>query len=178
MFDADYWLLRDVDPTVIATGGWEFSGVNDPMVHHPQCIPFKDCRDHGLVTQKYLNTGLFGCNFQHREHRWVFQEARRTWARKVKTHDHTDQYHLNRAILKSGLPIRLLPFSYNYFTFAVDLGGFPYIPRIIVGLHAAGSQRHRKLATLKRESKVFGYSTKPMLPLAMDHHHALNFEMR
>lgn len=176
-FDADWWLLRELDISTLC-GGYGWSGVQDPMVHHPHCIPFKDCRDHGLQTHKYINTGLFGCDTRLRDHRWVFQEARRTWKRGIKTHDHTDQYHLNRAILRSGLPQKMLPFGYNYFTFAVNLGGFPYIPRIIVGLHAAGSQKHRKMATLKREAAVFGYTAKPMLPGAVDHHHALNFEYR
>lgn len=177
-FDADYWLLRKVDMKgICSTGVW--LGVQDTTIHHPHCFPYKDCAENGLDKHRYINTGFFVCDLSKTEHRQVFVKARRTrkayLAGKQKSYDHTDQFHINKGM--EGIPLILLPLSYNFFTFA-SREGCCQIPREIIGLHGAGARTKEKYDVLMSESKVFGRETQPMWDDAVKHAYAMTYELR
>ena len=85
---------------------------------------------------------------------------------------------LNFALQQLGVPLKLLPFSFNFYKKAVEWGSFPYIPREIVGLHAAGVPLERKFQVLRAQTSVFGESCSEMSVEATSFHHALDFELR
>lgn len=178
-FDADWWMLRPQDLRAMV-GGPTFLGCHDPTVFHEHCFPFKDCRDHGLDWQRYVNTGFFMVDFRRAEHRAIFGYARRSWARRKKLalHDPTDQYHINLGLLKAGVPFMPLPRAFNFFLFAATEGCCE-IPREIIGLHGAGVETKHKLKEMKHQAHVFG--SRPVLPMrpgAIQFHYALTHQLR
>ncbi len=180
-FDCDYWMLQHWDlrgflgaPTIMA--------VHDSAVFQPSSFVCQDCLYHGLDWQRYINTGALIVDFQREEHREVWRLARKinwmTRAGKIQTADNTDQFAINMAIVQLGVPQTLLPIRYNFYSKSVEWGQFPFYPRDVVGLHAAGYVRDEKLSALKRESAFFERYNHPMLPGAVTFEHQRWFEFR
>ena len=70
--------------------------------------------------------------------------------------DVTDQFYLNKAAQDVGAPLHLVPLKFNYYHKAAQWAQIPFIPRDVVGLHAAGEKIEDKLHALKIQSGVFG----------------------
>ena len=83
--------------------------------------------------------------------------------------DWTDQYFLNWGVQRQKGLLKRLPFALNFYKPAVDWGSYPFIPREIIGLHAAGAPLRDKLQTLESQAAVFGGPTNSMLPEAVQH---------
>jgi hypothetical protein len=178
-FDADLFFIRGVDfHNMIPWSG--FYGVHDSAVFNPRAFPWLDCKENGLDTSRYLNTGLFTCDLRNPETRKVFQEARKSWKLwkrgKLKTADTTDQYHLNLAMLK--VPVTLLPTVFNFYQLACDWGQLPFIPREIIGLHGAGIPAKDKHWKLCEQMKVYGRPTCPMCDDAILNTHAKTYQLQ
>lgn len=173
-FDADWWLLRPVDFTNYFNTP-QFFAVNDPGIHHEHFIPYRDCQENGLNAQLYVNTGFFLCDLRDVTMRHVFQRARKSFG-NVRTYDHTDQFHINKALLELGVAQQMLPLSFNFFLFAAE-EGCCQIPRQIIGLHAAGLPAKEKLSELKLQAKVFGRKMQPMWRSAVDSAYSVNYEL-
>lgn len=181
-FDSDLWVLRDTDFARLP----DWSVVHDPCVFHPESFCYKDCQqpfdEGGLLRDRYFNTGLMKVDFRKRANREVFRRAAQI-AAKVKAgkawkpHDTTDQYYINRAVLELGIPVTLLPTSFNYYHKAVEWGVLSFPPREIRCLHAAGYPLKRKLAALKAQARVFGAALQPMQLMALQHKHTTAFEI-
>jgi hypothetical protein len=177
-FDADWMLLRKTDILGLSNAGL-WLGVGDPTIHHPDCFPHKDCRDNGLDQHRYINTGFFVCDLSRDDHRQVFIKARRSRKAylegKQASHDHTDQFHINKAL--DGVAMTLLPLSFNFFTFAAR-EGCCQIPREVIGLHGAGYQASEKWEELQAELKVFGKTFYPMHEGAIRKAYAMSHELQ
>lgn len=180
-FDADLWFLRDWDVAALM-GAPTVMGVHDSAVFNHNAFCHTDCMENGLEWARYINSGLMIFDFQRQEHRDVFIHARRVnrgvKSGRVKTADLTDQFAVNQGILRAGVAQTLLPIRFNTYTKAVQWGQFPFYPREIVGLHAAGYPREEKYDALKRESAVFSATTEIMLPGSMNFEFHRWFEIR
>lgn len=180
-FDCDYWMLQPWDlrpflgaPTIMA--------VHDSAVFQPSSFVHQDCLYHGLDWQRYINTGAMLVDFQRPDHRAVWQLARKLYwqnrAGKLQCADNTDQFFINAAIVQLGIAQTLLPVRYNFYSKSVEWGQFPFYPRDIVGLHAAGFTRDQKLSALKREAEFFERNNHPMLPGSVNFEFHRWFELR
>jgi hypothetical protein len=161
-FDVDYWLLRPMSPQQWCPMSWV--AVQDSAVYNPHAFPHTDCESHRLDKRRYFNSGMFTCNLVVPQHRQVFQEARRMRRRVVSGKDPapvdvTDQYYLNAAVQKLNPSVGLMPTKFNFYKKAADWGQLAYIPREIIGLHAAGEPLPTKLEALRQQSAVFGSNT-------------------
>ncbi len=173
-FDADWWITRKTNfDDLVPTAG--FYGVLDSAVFNPKAFPHTDCTHNGLDSTRYINTGFFCCDFRNVDVRKVFQRARRTWGR-AKTADVTDQFHINAAIIHVGVPTNLLPLSFNFYKKASDWGQVPFIPRDILGLHAAGVCAKDKFKKLSAQFEVFSEPVGPMHDDAIIHAYSRSFE--
>lgn len=163
-FDVDLWFIRDFDFSKLVTNG-KFNAVPDPMAMVPEMdsgpppFPFADSRREGWDHDSYINSGLFVCDLANPDIRLIFSDARQALedchAGKIETPvDWTDQYYFNHALQKRLHLLNPLDFKFNFFKFAVDWGGYPYIPRDVVGLHAAGVPLAHKLKALQIQSRV------------------------
>jgi len=181
-FDSDLWVIRETDFSKLP----DWAVVHDPCVFHPESFCFKDCQqpfeEGGLLRDRYFNTGLMKVDFRKPTNREVFKLAS-SIAAKVKAgkawkpHDTTDQYYINRAALELGIPVTLLPYSFNYYHKAVEWGVLSFTPREVRCLHAAGYPLKRKLAALRTQSRVFGAQLQAMQPMALQHKHTVTFEI-
>lgn len=178
-FDADLWIIRPWEVTF----GPDFGAVHDPMVFHgcETAFPARDCETLGLDKHRYVNSGLMVMDFSQRAHRQVFQHARRSWKRlqagRTKAIDTTDQAHINVGIQKVNPPQAMLPTVLNTYLRAVEWGVLPFIPRGIVGLHAAGIKRG-KLSHLTMAEKLFSGDCHPMQQEAVNFQHGKTFDWR
>jgi hypothetical protein len=173
-FDADLWMLRPYDFTLLAESD-RFCAVHCPGAWNPSTFPHADCQANGWDKSTYINSGLFACDLRRPEIREVFTAARRCLeACHAGTLPHpvdwTDQFFLNWALQRQPGLLHLLPFALNFYKLAVDWGSYPHIPREIIGLHAAGVASDKKLETLHTQASVFGETTCPMHPEAIAHH--------
>ena len=176
-FDADLWLLRQYDFTALAQSE-NFCAVACPGAWNPEAFPHTDSEREGWNKATYFNSGLFACDLAQPHIRQIFADARTrlTECRLGKVTepvDTTDQYFLNWAVQRQLKTLHLLPFELNFFKMAVDWGGYPHIPREIIGLHAAGVVVSSKLAKLQREAEVFGEQVGAMQPEAVQYHASL-----
>jgi hypothetical protein len=180
-FDCDYWMLQPWDlrgflgaPTVMA--------VHDSAVFQPASFVHQDCLFHGLDWQRYINTGAMCLDFSRKEHRDVMILSRQIYWRikagKIQTADNTDQFAINAAMIQLGTPQTLLPIKYNFYSKSVEWGQFPFYPRDIVGIHAAGYVRDEKLEALKREAAFFERNNHPMLPGSVNFEFHRWFDLR
>lgn len=162
-FDVDYWLLRPVDFSKWDACSW--MAVNDSATLNPWAFPHTDCEAFGMDKLRYFNSGMFMANFNLQDHRKVFQLARRLHSQvgsgKIKTpKDKTDQIYLNLAAQRLNISTSLLPAGFNFYLKSVVWGQLPFIPRNIIGLHAAGEPLKSKLSSLKAQAKVFGFTAR------------------
>ena len=132
---------------------------------------------------KYFNSGFFICNLALKEHRQVFQVARRLRAKVVrktmpKPVDWTDQIYFNLAAQQLNINLSLVPTKFNAYILAAAWGQLPFIPRDIVGIHAAGVPLKDKERALKLQSEVFGYDICRMHPEAQFWDQSRIFDMR
>ncbi len=148
-YDADLWFVAPVDFNKVKgfAGVWDFGAVAE------DCFPYKDCLVHNIPSSNYCNTGLLVCDFTKPLHRKVFQDAKELAMRSEKgeipgVSDHGEQSWLNIALFRLGMKWDFMPFSYNYFDFAVEHLKAPK-PEKIYGYHAAGIHLPHKLAHLK-----------------------------
>jgi len=180
-FDVDYWLLREVNFDEWCPNTW--LAVHDSAVFNPWAFPHTDCEAFGLQKLQYFNSGFFVCNLSLKEHRKVFQVAR-SIQRKIKSGalkkptDVTDQFALNKAVQDTRIAIHLVPLKFNFYLRASQWGQVPYIPRDIIGLHAAGFPLKEKQRALEIQSEVFGSELMRVCPEAYQFETTRIFDMR
>lgn len=177
-FDADYWLLDKApfadmqSESVIA--------VHDPATFNPHAFPHADCERFAMPKTEYFNSGLMLLDFSRESHVKLFQTARslkKNWRRelqKKKPEDTTDQFWLNLARLRCGIPFARLPSHYNFYLLSAYWGQQAWIPRHIVGLHGAGIPARAKLKQLQQQAAVFSH---PQYPVRLMHPEANAFEV-
>ncbi len=173
-FDADLWLLRPYDFTLLAESD-RFCAVHCPGAWNPSTFPHADCKANHWDHASYINSGLFACDLRRPEIQDIFASARACLeachqGKLPRPVDWTDQFFFNYALQQRPGLVRLLPFALNFYKLAVDWGSYPHIPREIIGLHAAGVPSDKKLETLRAQAEVFGQRTCPMHPEAVAHH--------
>lgn len=180
-FDVDWYALRAFDPKSWCDRSW--LAVNDSAVWNPHAFPNTDCGLFKMDKLKYFNSGFFICNLALKEHRQVFQVARRLRAKVVrktmpKPVDWTDQIYFNLAAQQLNINLSLVPTKFNAYILAAAWGQLPFIPRDIVGIHAAGVPLKDKERALKLQSEVFGYDICRMHPEAQFWDQSRIFDMR
>jgi len=180
-FDVDFWLLRKVD--FAKWDAFTIFAVHDSAVFNPHAFPHTDCQNLGLEKLRYFNSGFMVVNLALQSHRKVFAEARKLRKRVVSGKlanptDVTDQFYLNKAAQDVGAPLHLVPLKFNFYLPAAIWGQVPYIPRDVIGLHAAGYKREEKLDALHVQSQVFGRENLIMCPEAYHFETSRIFDMR
>lgn len=180
-FDVDYWLLRPMDVQKWCPNSW--MAVHDSATFNPHAFPHTDCEAFGMDKLRYFNSGMFTCNLALKEHRQVFQMARQLRSRVVRGSlkqptDVTDQVYLNLAAQKLNLNYSPLPTKFNFYLCAAQWGQLQFIPRDIVGLHAAGVPLKGKAEALKQQAAVFGYDLCGIQPEVQFWDQARIFELR
>lgn len=178
-FDIDLWLIRDFDFTSLANNG-RFNAVPDPGAWNPFAFPHTDSVNEGWDKSEYFNSGLFICDLADPKIKKVFEDARKTLeechnGKRRKPIDWTDQFFLNHSIQQQPGLLKRLPFQMNFYKKAVDWGSYPFIPRDIIGLHAAGEPKERKLEALHEQSKVLGSLNSEMISEAINHYYNQSF---
>lgn len=168
--DVDLWLVRAVDFSVYYEPG-RFGAVWDPSVNNTGTFCHKDVIREGWNPENYFNSGLFVCDMADPKIRQVFADAREhlraCHAGEVeKPADWTDQYFLNAAVRRQPGLFKRLPPALNFYKVCADWGSSAFIPRAIIGLHAAGIPLAKKLATLQAQEAVFGGPVRPLLGAA------------
>ena len=176
-FDADLWMLREFDVGALMPVNDEWIAVHDPAVWDAESWPARDCATHEMEPGDYVNTGLFACDLSKHFAREIFARARALASTETMI-DPTDQGLLNLARHRLQVPIRLLPAVFNFYPLAVAWGTFPFTPRGVIGLHAAGFPAADKLAALQHFALTLGGEHRPMTPAAMAVHHAATFDLR
>lgn len=180
-FDADWWALRQLD-----VAGWTGStwlAVHDAGVFHPGAFCKADSEALGLEKSLYFNSGFFAWDNANAQHRRAFRQAR-TLAFDIERgavaplHDFGEQSLLNAGVQQAGVPLSMLPFGYNCMLHFVRGGVFPYVPRVVHAVHAAGVPLRGKMPHLRSAAAILGYEPEPMQPEALAYHHALSFETR
>lgn len=166
-FDVDFWLIRPVKFEKWDVPHWY--AVHDSAVFNPHAFPSTDCGLYKLDKLRYFNSGFFICDLRNSMHRKVFQRARQIHTKVQrkkfpKPVDVTDQFYLNYAVQELGISLSLLPTKFNFYKWAVDAGQLQWIPRDIIGLHAAGEKIENKLIALQQQEAVFGKSVAPVFP--------------
>lgn len=178
--DADLWPLRKWNPDDLHSGA--FQGCWDHATLNCHAFPHTDCQKNGLHWDRYINTGLIMWDNRDASHRSVFQLARQSWkdqkAGKKTYVDWTDQAHINHGLIKSGVPVQLLPETYNCYLFGIAHGQRPYIPREIINLHGAGIPAKNKFSQMRHQAIALGYTVYPMHQDAVNWEHAKLFNMR
>ncbi len=179
-FDADWWLLRDLDLSGLGTG---WSAVHDAGVFHPAAFCKSDCERLDLDKGAYFNSGFFMWDNASKQCRKAFEIARAAEHAQFSgkadaVDDWGDQSLLNLGVQRAGVPLQLLPFGFNCMMHFVRGGVFPYTPRVVHAVHAAGVPLKQKMRHLKAMAQVFSYEPEPLQPEAAAFHHALTFETR
>lgn len=182
LFDADWWALRSFE-IGYSSESHVVMGVHDSGVFHPGAFCKPDCETLNLDKGIYLNTGLLLFNNASEQHRSIFRTARSIEhdifaGKHPKLHDFGEQSMLNAGIQRNGVPVSVLPFSFNTMLHFVRGGVFPYIPRTVHAVHAAGVPLKYKLRHLRAAEQLFCYDPEPMQAEALAFHHALQFEIR
>ena len=159
-FDVDWWPLRRVDFAKWDDRPWY--SLNDSAVHNPHAFPHTDCGSHNLDKRRYFNSGFFVCDLSNKNHHSVFVEARKlrkaALAKKLAMPvDTTDQFWLNMAVQKLNVMQEMLPLAFNYYHRAAQWSQIPFIPREIIGAHAAGEILSNKLPVLAALDRLFSY---------------------
>lgn len=179
-FDADWWLLRELDLSGLGTG---WCAVHDAGVFHPAAFCKSDCERLELDKGSYFNSGFFSWDNGNAQHRQVFEIARTAehaqfCGKADALDDWGDQSLLNLGVQRAGVPLALLPFGFNCMMHFVRGGVFPFVPRVVHAVHAAGVPLSHKMAHLKSMAQVFSYEPEPLQPEAVAFHHALSFDTR
>lgn len=175
-FDADWWLIR---PLELPWDGSGWMAAHDAGVFHPGAFCQGDSDKLGLDKSLYFNSGFFAWDNGNAQHRAVFVRARRAErAARRMIDDWGDQTLLNLGVQRAGVPLSLLPSSYNFCLHFVRGGCQPFIPRVVHAVHAAGFPLRHKMRHLKNAAQMLGYEPEPMRPEAMAFHHSLTFECR
>lgn len=180
-FDIDWWMLRNTAFDTWCPNTW--FAVHDSAVFNEHAFPNTDCRDFLMNSLQYFNSGFMVFNLALQQHRDVFKLARKL-LRQVnsgkmrKPTDVTDQFYLNMAAQQLRLPISLLPTKFNFYLKAADWGQIPFIPRDIVGCHAAGCKIEEKHRALKAQAEVFGRPIGNMIPSVFAYDQTRIFEFR
>lgn len=180
-FDVDWYALRAFDPKTWCDKTW--LAVGDSAVFNPHAFPNTDCGLFGLQKLQYFNSGFFICNLALKEHRQVFQRARQIRSRVVRKSMHkpvdvTDQFYLNKAVQDIGVAMNLVPLKFNFYLKASHWGQVPYIPRDIIGLHAAGYKVEEKQRALQVQAEVFTSELLRVCPEAYQFESTRIFDMR
>ena len=162
--DLDWWPIREV-PKVWESGQW--CAVRDHGYKHPASFASHDIEAHKLDRLSYFNSGFFCCDLANPQHAAVFKTARAIW-RDVKERkrppvgDFGDQFYLNAAVQELGVPAQMLPLGFNFVRGYVEHGMFPYVPRGLYAVHAAGVPVADKLAHLQMMQQAHGYEVAPI----------------
>lgn len=174
-FDADWWALRTLD-----FSGWQggsMLAVHDAGVFHPAAFCKPDCEALRLEKALYFNTGFFAWDNADARHRLAFTLARRFW-RTEQVQDFGEQSLLNAGVQRAGVPVSLLPFGWNCMLHFVRGGVYPYIPRVVHAVHAAGVPLRRKMTHLRAAAQILSYAPEPLQAEAVTFHHQLTFDTR
>lgn len=175
--DVDYYFLRPFNPLPWDSKCW--FAVHDSAAFNPYAFPHKDCVQQGMNKAQYFNSGMFVCDLRLKEHRNVFVEARRLKKlKRLNPVDVTDQFYLNKAVQGLRTNLSLLPTKFNFYLKAASWGQLPYIPRDIVGIHAAGEPLKYKASALRHQCKVFGQELLPMCREVVEWEFVRLFEFR
>lgn len=179
-FDVDFWFQKPINVEQWDAGTW--FAVHDSGVHNPGIFPRQDCDQYGMDRSRYWNSGFFVCNFGIQSHRQVFQRARillgQSKTGKIpKPHDVTDQSLLNLAAQQIPISFCPLPERFNFYLKSFEWGQTDFIPRHIIGLHAAGEPLKTKLKALKEQERVLCNCQTPMLPDAVAARYCKNYEL-
>lgn len=178
--DLDWWPLREIPAQVWQSGAW--TAVRDHGHKHPDSFASHDIEKHKLDALRYFNSGFFVCNLYNPQHAAVFKLARAI-RRDVKSRvrpivgDFGEQFYLNAAAHELGIPMNLLPMSFNWIQGFAEHGMVPYIPRVVYGVHAAGVPVERKLPHLLAMEQVFGHPAAPLCDGVAQEHIALSVEL-
>lgn len=180
-FDADWWPLRNLDFSGYSGGSW--LAVHDAGVFHPAAFCMPDSATMGIPREWYFNSGFFVFDNTDSRHRRAFQAARDIehsifTGERARLHDFGEQSLLNAGVQQAGVPVQLLPFSMNTMLHFVRGGVFPYIPRVVHAVHAAGVPLKQKMRHLRAAAELLSFEPEPMQPEALAFHHALSFETR
>lgn len=180
-FDVDWRPLRVFEPSSWCSNAW--FAVNDSACFNPHAFPHTDCELFGMNKIQYFNTGMFVCNLALKEHREVFQLARKLRSQVLKGTlqnpvDLTDQVYLNLSVQRLRTNLSLLPAKFNFYLLSAAWGQMQFIPRDIIGIHAAGVKLEGKAEALALQTKVFGYDICGVHPEAQFWEQARIFELR
>lgn len=180
-FDVDFWMLRECNFETWCPNTW--LAVNDSACFNPHAFPHTDCESFGMNKLQYFNSGFFLCNLALKEHRKVFQVARMLRSRVVRGSlkqptDVTDQFYLNKAAQDANVSMHLVPLKFNFYLRSSQWGQVPYIPRDIIGLHAAGFPLAEKKRALEVQAEVFTNEVMRVCPEAQQYEAVRLFEMR
>lgn len=161
-FDADLFPIRKLDLNPFK-GKLGVFGVNDPTCISDHSFVKHDSIAIGIYPYTYLNTGFLILNFADETVVKAFEIARANMINKndLGLQDKTEQSVLNLGFKET--TVNILPFKYNFFKKAVDWGCFPYIPRDIINVHAAGVNGLKdKMKALHEQCIVFGEPIKDL----------------
>lgn len=179
--DCDLWPIREWNPEEVHLGSC-FQACWDHAVLNPMAFPNTDCQNHGLVWDRYFNSGLMLWDNGNPDHREIFRLSRQSWRdQKNKKKDYTDvtdQAHVNFGLLQSNVPLQFLPEVMNCYLFGIFHGQRPYIPRDIINLHGAGIKPKKKFGELKAQARTLGQACYPMHQDAINLEYTKLFSMR
>jgi hypothetical protein len=162
--DLDWRPIRPL-PKVWESGAW--CAVRDHGYKHPHSFASHDIEAHGLDALSYFNSGFFCCDLANPAHSAVFSMARAIWRDVQEKHrprvgDFGDQFYLNAALQELRVAAQMLPVAFNWIRGYVEHGMFPYIPRTIYAVHAAGVPVVDKLDHLTMMQQAHGYNVAPI----------------
>lgn len=178
--DMDWWPLRPIPPQVWQSGAW--CAVRDHGYKHPHSFASHDIAKHKLDALLYFNSGFFVCNLANPQHVAVFGLARSLLAdvrakKRPRVGDFGDQFYLNAAVQEYAVPLNLLPVSFNWIRGFAEHGMFPYVPRVVYGVHAAGVPLAGKLDHLRTMEQAHGHECAPLCAGVAEEHIALSVEL-
>lgn len=177
--DLDFRPVRRFPP-VWQSGAW--CAVRDHGHKHPKSFASYDIEAHGLDALSYFNSGFFCCDLSKPQHAAVFATARAIWrdvqqGRRPRVGDFGDQFYLNAALKELGISLNLLPVSMNWLRGYAEHGMFPYVPRVIYAVHAAGVPLAGKQAHLRVMEEAHGYPVAELCDSVAREHLALSVEL-
>lgn len=177
--DLDFRPIRSFPP-VWQSGNW--CAVRDHGHKHPNSFASYDIEAHGLDALSYFNSGFFTCDLSKPQHAAVFATARAIWhevrqGRRPAVGDFGDQFYLNAAVREVGISLSLLPVSMNWLRGYAEHGMFPYVPRVIYAVHAAGVPLAGKLQHLLFMEQAHGYAVAELCDSVAREHLALSVEL-
>lgn len=159
-FDSDLFAVRDLNLHKIKFE--DVAGVNDPTALSSHSFVRHDCFNLSIPFDRYLNTGFLLMDLSKRTVIKAFEIAIKTDRNSLNMMDKTEQSLLNYAFMQAGCDIKTLPFEYNFFKPAVDWGIYPFIPRSVFNVHAAGYPLHQKKSQLETQCKFFEGDISPL----------------